>query len=70
MGHEILSSQPVLEAYNEKTDCGFYNCIASYYRLLPGMFVIFYPSDLHTAVSDPFSNERVKKVVFKISTEA
>ncbi len=70
VGHEVLNSQPVLEAYSEKSDCGFYNCIASYYRLLPGMFVIFYPSDLHTAVSDPLSNERVKKVVFKISTEA
>lgn len=66
MGHEILNSQPVLEAYNEKSDCGFYNCIASYSRLLPGMFVIYYPSDLHTAVNDPLSNERVKKVVFKI----
>lgn len=70
MGHEILNSQPVLEAYNEKSDCGFYNCIASYSRLLPGMFVIYYPSDLHTAVNDPLSNERVKKVVFKIQVEA
>jgi YhcH/YjgK/YiaL family protein len=70
MGHEILNSQPVLDAYNEKTDCGFYNCIASYSRLLPGMFVIYYPSDLHTAVADPLSNERVKKVVFKIMVEA
>lgn len=70
MGHEILNSQPVLEAYNEKSDCGFYNCIASYLRLLPGMFVIYYPSDLHTAVNDPLSNERVKKVVFKIQVEA
>jgi len=70
MGHEILNSQPVLEAYNEKTDCGFYNCIASYSRLLPGMFVIYYPSDLHTAVNDPLSKERVKKIVFKIQVEA
>jgi YhcH/YjgK/YiaL family protein len=70
MGHEILNFQPVLEAYNEKTDCAFYNCIASYSRLLPGMFVIYYPSDLHTAVCDPLSNERVKKIVFKVQVEA
>jgi YhcH/YjgK/YiaL family protein len=70
MGHEILNSQPVLDPYNEKTDCAFYNCIASYSRLLPGMFVIYFPSDLHTAVVDPLSNERVKKVVFKILVEA
>jgi len=70
MGHEVLASQSVIEAYNEKSDCAFYNCIASYSRLLPGMFVIYYPSDLHTAVSDPLSNERVRKVVFKIKVVA
>jgi YhcH/YjgK/YiaL family protein len=69
MGHEILDSQPILEAYNEKTDCAFYNCISSYSRLLPGMFVIYFPSDLHTGVVDPLSDARVKKVVFKILVE-
>jgi len=69
MGHEILDSQPILEPYNEKTDCAFYNCISSYSRLLPGMFVIYYPSDLHTGVVDPLSDARVRKVVFKILVE-
>jgi YhcH/YjgK/YiaL family protein len=69
MGHDLLGNQPVLEPYNEKTDCAFYSCVASYSRLLPGMFVIYYPSDLHTANSDPLSNERVKKIVFKIQVE-
>jgi YhcH/YjgK/YiaL family protein len=70
MGHEVLSSQPVLVEYDEKSDCAFYNCVASYSRLLPGQFVIYYPTDLHTAVSDPLSNGKVKKVVFKIMVEA
>ncbi|MEI7420521.1 MAG: YhcH/YjgK/YiaL family protein [Prolixibacteraceae bacterium] len=69
MGHEILDNQPVLDEYNEEIDCAFYNCIASFSRLLPGMFVIFFPSDLHTAVSDPLSDEKVKKIVFKIAVE-
>ncbi|MCX6222994.1 MAG: YhcH/YjgK/YiaL family protein [Bacteroidia bacterium] len=69
MGHDILGNQPVLEPYNEKTDCAFYSCIASYSRLLPGMFVIYFPSDLHTANSDPLSHLRVKKIVFKIQVE-
>ena len=69
MGHEILDAQPVLEEYDEEKDCAHYNCIASYSRLLPGMFVIYYPSDLHTSVSDPLSKKRVKKVVFKIAVE-
>ena len=69
MGHEILDNQPVLDEYNEEIDCAFYNCIASFSRLLPGMFVIYFPSDLHTAVSDPLSDEKVKKIVFKIAVE-
>ena len=70
MGHDILDSQPVLEPYIEETDRIFHNCIASFSRLLPGMFVIYYPTDLHTAVVDPLSTERVKKIVFKILAEA
>jgi YhcH/YjgK/YiaL family protein len=70
MGHEVLHNQTVLEEYSEKTDCAFYSCIASYSRLMPGMFVIYYPSDLHTGVSDPLSKSSVKKIVFKILVEA
>jgi len=69
MGHEILDAQPFLDEYDEEIDCAFYNCIGSFSRLLPGMFVIYFPSDLHTAVSDPLSDEKVKKVVFKIAVE-
>ena len=70
MGHELLGSQKVLEKYDEKKDCAFYSCLASYSRLTPGMFVIYYPSDLHTAIMDPLSTDRVKKIVFKILVEA
>lgn len=70
MGHEILKSQPVLEAYNDKTDCVFHHCNATFTRLSPGMFVVYYPTDLHTAVVDPLSKEKVKKIVFKILVEA
>ena len=70
MGHEILNNQPVLEAYSEEKDCGFYDCAATWYRLLSGMFVIYYPTDLHTAVADPLCQSKVKKIVFKILVEA
>jgi YhcH/YjgK/YiaL family protein len=70
MGHDILDSQPLLVEYNEQTDCAFYNCLASFSRMLPGMFVIYFPTDLHTAVSDPLSKSKVKKIVFKIAVEA
>ena len=70
MGHEILHNQPVIDEYNEMTDCGFYDCKASFSRLQPGMFVIYYPTDLHTAVVDPLCDSRVKKIVFKIEVKA
>jgi YhcH/YjgK/YiaL family protein len=70
MGHAFLNDQPVLDAYSEKSDCGFYDCQATYTRLLPGMFVIYYPTDLHTAVLDPLCNTKVKKIVFKIMVQA
>lgn len=70
MGHEVLNTQPVLEAYNDKTDCIFYDCNSSFSRVLPGMFVIYFPTDLHTAVVDPLSASKVKKIVFKIMVEA
>ena len=70
MGHEVLNAQPVLEAYNDKTDCIFYDCNSSFSRVLPGTFVIYFPTDLHTAVVDPLSTSKVKKIVFKIMVEA
>lgn len=70
MGHDILKSQPVLVPYNEKADYAFYQCSASMSRLVPGMFVIYYPTDLHTAITDPQSDSNVKKIVFKIEVEA
>ena len=70
MGHDILNSQPLVEDYNEKADYAFYNCNASFTRLSPGMFVIYYPTDLHTAVTDPQAESKVKKIVFKIRVEA
>ncbi len=70
MGHEILNSQPVLEPYSDKSDCVIHDCQASFSRLLTGMFVIYYPTDLHTAVVDPLSCEKVKKIVFKILAES
>lgn len=70
MGHEILDAQQMVEDYNERADYAFYNCNASFTRLTKGMFVIYYPTDLHTAVTDPLSDSKVKKIVFKIQVEA
>ena len=69
VGHEVLNNQPVLDEYNDQTDCIFYNCVSSYNRMTQRMFVVFYPTDLHTAIVDPLYTGRVKKLVFKILVE-
>jgi YhcH/YjgK/YiaL family protein len=69
MGYAPLQSQSALEAYNEEKDCGHYAADASFSKLEPGMFAIYFPTDLHTAIVDGQCNSRVRKIVFKVSIE-
>ena len=69
MGYAPLLNQPVLEAYNKEKDCGHFAADASFSKLEPGMFAIYFPTDLHTAVIDEQCNSQVRKIVFKISVE-
>ena len=66
MGHAFLQSQKIIEPYNEERDCGFYAGEATFYLFKPGMFVIYFPTDLHTAVADEQCDSAVKKIVFKV----
>ncbi len=69
MGYSPLKDQDILEDYNPDTDCTFYNCQASYTLLEPGMFAIYFPTDLHTAVMPSEKQEKVKKIVFKVAVD-
>ena len=69
MGYAPLLNQPVLEAYSEEKDCGHFAAEASFSKLEPGMFAIYFPNDLHTAVIDEDCNSQVRKIVFKVSVE-
>ncbi len=69
MGHAILGSQPILEPFNEEKDYGNYPAEASFSKLEPGMFAIYFPTDLHTAVVDEQCDTMVKKIVFKVMVE-
>ena len=68
MGYAPLQSQRVLEPFNEDNDCGFYAADASFSRLEPGMFAIYFPTDLHTATVDDRCDSKVRKIVFKVAT--
>lgn len=69
MGYAPFESQPILEQYNDESDCGFYAADASFSKLEPGMFAIYFPTELHTAVIDQQCNSKVRKIVFKVNAE-
>ena len=69
MGYDSLQSQEVMEPFNEEKDYGMYAGEASFTRLVPGMFAIYFPTDLHTAVIDEKCTTNVRKVVFKVRVE-
>ncbi|MEI7523579.1 MAG: YhcH/YjgK/YiaL family protein [Mariniphaga sp.] len=66
MGYAPLESQPLLKPFNEEKDYGNYEADASYTRFEPGMFAIYFPTDLHTAVIDEQCNSPVRKIVYKV----
>ena len=69
MGYDSLQSQEVQDPYNEVKDCTMYSGNAYFTRLVPGMFAIYFPTDLHTAIADEQCTTNVKKVVFKVRVE-
>jgi YhcH/YjgK/YiaL family protein len=66
MGYASLQSQNLLGPFNEEKDFGNYAADASFSKLEPGMFAIYFPTDLHTAVVDDQCESKVRKIVFKV----
>lgn len=69
MGYSPLMNQEIIDDYNNATDCAFYQCNASFTKFEQGMFAIYFPTDLHTAVMIPNETLTVKKIVFKVVTD-
>jgi biofilm protein TabA len=71
-GIKIFNSKDVeiSQAYDEETDCQFYNPIGipvSEINLIPGYMAVFFPDDLHNTQYAVNSNiETLKKIVIKI----
>ena len=66
MGYASLQSQSILVPYNEEKDFSNYYADGSFSKLEPGMFAIYFPTDLHTAVVDAGCDSKVRKIVFKV----
>ncbi len=69
MGYAPLQSHSLLEPFNEEKDFGNYAAEASFSKLEPGMFAIYFPTDMHTAVEDIKCDSKVRKIVFKVALE-
>lgn len=61
----LLDKLPVTD-YDDENDVAFYREEMTYLRLEAGMFIIFYPTDIHQPEVRAFEPMQVKKVVMKV----
>lgn len=66
VGYAPLTTQKPVIDYDETNDVAIYKEDVSYIKLEAGMFVIFYPTDIHQPEVREFEPLKVKKVVVKI----
>ena len=65
IGYAPLLEQLVSKKYDDEHDYALYKGEASFIRMTPGMFSVFFPDDLHMpGVGENF--DKVKKVVMKV----
>ena len=69
-GYVPLTTQKPVTDYDEASDVAIYNEDVSYIKLEAGMFIIFYPTDLHQPEVREFEPVTVKKVVVKIKIQS
>jgi YhcH/YjgK/YiaL family protein len=65
-GYTPLNGQVPVIDYNADDDVAIYNEQVSYIKLEAGMFIIFFPSDLHQPEVRQYEPVVVKKVVMKV----
>ncbi|GEO10200.1 YhcH/YjgK/YiaL family protein [Segetibacter aerophilus] len=65
-GYAPLTTQKPVVDYDEANDVAIYREAVSYLKLEAGMFIIFYPTDLHQPEVREFEPVLVRKVVVKI----
>jgi YhcH/YjgK/YiaL family protein len=65
-GYAPLNGQVPIQDYDASNDVALYQEEVSYIRLEAGMFIVFFPSDLHQPEVRQYEPVMVKKVVMKI----
>jgi len=67
VGHSFLKGQEISKEYNEEKDFVLYSDRPSFYsKLEAGMFMVFFPGDLHMPCIEVEGREFIKKVVVKM----
>jgi YhcH/YjgK/YiaL family protein len=66
IGYAPLGGQPPAGPFDAAKDIGFYHGEASFTRLAPGMFAIFFPHDAHLPSRYLTVPSQIKKVVLKV----
>jgi len=67
VGHAILKGQAISKAYNEAEDFMLFSDAPAFFSIFEaGMFMIFFPTDLHMPCIKNEQVSTVKKVVLKV----
>lgn len=66
IGFATLNNQEITTAYTPERDIVFFDGEATPLILEPGMFVVFFPQDVHQPGMQVDGLEKVKKVVIKV----
>ncbi|HMN24209.1 MAG TPA: YhcH/YjgK/YiaL family protein [Ignavibacteriaceae bacterium] len=66
MGYAPLSTQKVIDEYNEQNDITFFSGEKSFAKVDEEMFAIFFPTDVHLPGIKLNKSAYVKKVVIKV----
>jgi len=66
VGHTLLNNQTPVKEYSAEDDYMLFSEEASFFKLIPGMFAIFHPSDLHMPSVYENQSEKVRKIVIKV----
>jgi YhcH/YjgK/YiaL family protein len=68
VGHALLASQAISKPYSEADDFMLYADKPDFFTYFhAGMFMVFFPHDLHMPCLHPGKPARVKKVVVKVA---
>jgi YhcH/YjgK/YiaL family protein len=70
VGHAFLQEQTIAKPYSAKEDFMLYEDQPDFFsKFHEGMFMIFYPTDLHLPSIQVSKSETVKKVVLKVEIQ-